>query len=66
MQQKAETGKSFGQGASFWTAADVCAQLNISRRTLDALLKRGIPRIRLSRRLMRFDPMTTMNWIRNH
>jgi excisionase family DNA binding protein len=45
-----------------WTACDVCELLGISRRTLDKLIHRGMPRIRIGR-ILRFHGPSVRNWI---
>lgn len=40
-------------------------RLNVSRKTVFDLMKEGMPNIRISERILRFDPDEVMNWLKN-
>lgn len=44
---------------------EIAKRLNVSRVTVFELIKEGMPSIRISERILRFDPDEVMHWIRN-
>lgn len=44
-------------------AKELQKRLNISRTTVYELIKEGMPNIRISERILRFDPDTVMSWL---
>lgn len=40
-------------------------RLNVSRVTIFELMKEGMPTIRISERILRFDPDEVMHWLKN-
>jgi len=44
---------------------DIAIRLNVSRVTVFELIKEGMPSIRISERILRFDPDEVMSWIKN-
>lgn len=40
-------------------------RLNVSRVTIFELMKDGMPTIRISERIIRFDPDEVVNWLKN-
>ena len=46
-------------------AKELQKRLNISRTTVYELIKEGMPNIRISERILRFDPDTVMSWLEN-
>jgi hypothetical protein len=53
-----------GESERFATKRDIASMLSVSTRTLDNLLRKGLPHIALSRRKLLFDPAEVKNWIR--
>lgn len=43
---------------------DLQKRLNVSRVTIFELIKDGMPTIRISERILRFDPDEVMNWLK--
>lgn len=43
---------------------EIQKSLNVSRTTIFDLMKSGMPSIRISERILRFDPDDVMEWIR--
>lgn len=44
---------------------EIAIKLNVSRVTVFELIKEGMPAIRISERILRFDPDDVMSWIKN-
>lgn len=44
---------------------EIATRLNVSRPTVFELIKEGMPAIRISERILRFDPDEVMLWIKN-
>jgi len=43
---------------------DLAVTLNVSSRTVDNLLRAGLPHLRLANRTLRFEPAECVNWLR--
>lgn len=43
---------------------ELSKRLNVSRPTIFELIKDGMPTIRISERILRFDPDEVMNWLK--
>lgn len=44
---------------------EIAKRLDVSRPTVFELMKEGMPSIRISERILRFDPDEVMSWLRN-
>jgi excisionase family DNA binding protein len=44
---------------------EMAKRLNVSRVTVFELMKEGMPTIRISERIIRFDPDEVMQWVKN-
>lgn len=44
---------------------DIQIRLHVSRKTVFDLMDQGMPRVRISERILRFDPDEVMEWIKN-
>lgn len=46
-------------------AKELQKRLNVSRPTIYELIKEGMPNIRISERILRFNPDEVMTWLEN-
>jgi predicted DNA-binding transcriptional regulator AlpA len=43
---------------------DIQKKLHVSRKTVFDLMDQGMPKVRISERILRFDPDEVMDWIK--
>ncbi len=52
-----------GSGAEFENKRELAARLGVSTRTIDNLLTRGLPHVKLTRKLTRFPRAAVDEWL---
>ncbi len=63
--QITDTGNATGHSSpkDYESKQELAARLGVSVRTIDNLLKRGLPYIRLTRKLLRFPRAAVNEWL---
>jgi predicted DNA-binding transcriptional regulator AlpA len=63
LQPDAATGEKLATVPRYGSKADVAAMLQMSRRTVDNLLRQGCPHLKLGSRRCRFDLAEVREWL---
>ncbi len=61
--QNSETGAGQPREPEYENKRQLAARLGVSVRTIDNLLKRGLPHIKLTRKLTRFPRVPVNEWL---
>ena len=63
VNQISETGAGHSNPKEYESKRELAARLSVSVRTIDNLLRRGLPHIKLTRRLTRFPRAVVDEWL---
>lgn len=60
---RCESGENSNQ-PRLWDKADVARFAGVTKRTVDNLMARGLPHLKIGARRVRFDPAEVQDWFR--